>query len=146
MINIVMIIALEKAHQFLIARQELKKACAIRDLINLIYTDTDKSFSRQVADWELNPNSEYPDETNQDIITSRHVFISSLTKAASAPVIYLSGFFSESIVKYVEDKTKTDTEILIEKLVAHSQLWSGNLNEFKNAASSIPLKNSSHSL
>lgn len=106
-----------------------KKNAARRDLINLIYSNIDQSFSAHVASWKTTPNSQYADETNQAII-------SSLIIPGSSSGIVAKLFFSSA------NTGKTKTEEWIEKLVALSQLLSGTQLNHETTASTMKLNNS----
>lgn len=144
-INVSMIFALEKAHQFLTyERQDDKKASAIRNLIELIYKTPENSFADLVAVWKLAPNSHDDLTTNQSIISAPSSMASGTAKAIAARLIGLVGLFSASHSKALEKKAETDTEALIEDLVTHAKLWSSNsLAQETTASPSIQLKNSS---
>lgn len=141
-INVSIIFALEKTYQHLdYERQDDKKALAIRNLIDLIYTDPEKSFSEHVMTWRNRSTSHINSATNQSIISAHSNIASGAAKKIVAPIAGLVGLFSASHSKVLEKKAKADTEVLIEDLEAHSKLWSGNSPAQENTASSMQLKN-----
>ncbi len=114
------IFALKKFHQILTDKNDLKKAAAVYDLIHCVYAQADKSLPALFSDWSLANNSQYPKETNFELITSHNGLASLLAYEVSPALVSIVGKFSQNDAHMISEKAKTDTMAAIEKLVQQS--------------------------
>ncbi len=116
------IFALKKFHQILAGKNDLRKAAAVYDLLHFVYAQADKPLPVIFSDWSLANNSQYPKETNFELITSHNGLASLVAYELSPALVSIVGKFSQNDAHTISEKAKTDTMVAIEKLVQQSFL------------------------
>lgn len=117
-INVSMIIALEKIYQFLNqTEQNPSRSIAIRALINFIYAQINKPFPNHVAHWKSVDHSKY---------------LTLLNTPQPSTVRQISLFSKSKPTEF--QNHKTELEFLIDDLVIHTKRWSGQLNTQENTS------------